>query len=76
MEQFHQLLAVTDTDRSFEGARDSAIVVLLWETGMRRTEFTIAKLSDIDFAARVIVSPRTTKGKSRKAIYLPDATSR
>lgn len=57
----------TDLDR-----RDAAILVLLWHTGMRRSELSAIDLDRVDFDREAIYLPKTKGGsRSPKSRWVP-----
>ena len=50
--ELEALLAVCTADRSFEGVRDTALLLVLMETGIRRSEASGMTLDDLDLERR------------------------
>jgi len=61
-------LIATQDHRTFEGARNRAVMALLYDTGMRVGELVQLDRADVDLAAAVI---HVRKGKSRRARRAP-----
>lgn len=65
-EEVEDLLAVPDTTKA-DGARDAAMLELMYSTGMRVSELLNLKLKDINFEKRVI----KIIGKGKKTRIIP-----
>ncbi len=61
-----RLLAVLKRDRTFRGLRDHAIVLLLADSGARRSEIARIRVEDVDHDGAVILLPRTKSSKARR----------
>lgn len=57
---FSQILSVIDTDK-MGGKRDKAILRLLWDNGLRRSEISALNISDFNYADNTLM----IKGKGR-----------
>lgn len=62
-----RLLEMMGEDRSFSGVRDRLIVMLFYETGMRRAELLSLKESDVDLASMQV----KVLGKRNKQRIIP-----
>lgn len=65
--QTDKLFELTDMATGFDGARDRAILEILYGTGMRKAELIALKDSDVDFARRQI----KVLGKGNKERIVP-----
>lgn len=65
--QTERLFEIADMAEGFEGARDRAILEILYGTGMRKAELIALKDSDVDFAQRQI----KVLGKGNKERIVP-----
>ena len=68
-DEVQRLLAVC-SGRSFEDLRDTAMIRLLLDTGLRSFELVSIRLDDLDFAARTIVV--TGKARKTRAVVFGD----
>lgn len=72
-DDLRKLLKVTE-GRDFAARRDHAIIRLLIDTGMRRSELAILQLSEVDLDANVAVV--TGKGNRRRTVPFGKKTAR
>ena len=72
-EELAALLAVCLDDESLAGARDAAMITLLWCTGMRREEVATARRSDYDPGDRRLLI--VGKGGKSRAVWLDEAAA-
>lgn len=71
-EEFKKLIASLDISH-FSEYRDSIIIQLLLDTGMRINECLLIKVEDIDVPKRCIfLSAENTKGKSSRYVFFSD----
>lgn len=71
-EDFHKLLRSLDTSR-FSEYRDSVIMQLLLDTGMRIRECLLIRVTDLDILKRCIYLPAdNTKGKKGRYAFFSD----
>jgi len=68
-EEVEHLLKIADADHSALGVRNSALLYLLYTTGMRISELVNAKVADIQFDAHIIKVHG--KGSKERLIPLP-----
>jgi integrase len=54
--------------------RDTALVEMLWSTGMRREELARARIEHVDFVSGYIVVPSSKNGRPRVVPLSPKAT--
>lgn len=65
--EMNQVLEELNEAKDFEGLRNRAIIELFYATGIRRIELVQLKVSDIDFANRVL----KVLGKRNKERFIP-----
>jgi len=66
IDEINRLLAVTGANNTPKAQRDSAIIELLYASGMRVTELVSLDVNDIDFGGgTVLVSTKTSRVKER-----------
>lgn len=65
--EMDRLLDIMSEDRSFGGVRDRLVIMMFYETGMRRAELASLKDSDIDLASKQI----KVLGKRNKQRVIP-----
>jgi len=65
--EMDRLLDMMSEDRSFSGVRNRLVVMMFYETGMRRAEMLTLKNSDVDFAAKQV----KVLGKRNKQRIIP-----
>lgn len=74
--QLRNVLAACKDGRSpWFAARDTAMVWLLLESGLRRAELAAANVEDLDLKARTITVPKGKGGKSRIAVFGDDSAA-
>ena len=75
-EDFHRLLRNMNTS-SFSEYRDSVIIQLLLDTGMRVNECLMTQVTDVNLQKRCIYLPaENTKGKKGRYVFFSDKTAR
>lgn len=72
-ELFRQMLAVPQRD-TLKGKRDYAILRLLWDNALRRSEVVGADIQDLDADRRSLLILGKGQGTSKQAITLSQAT--
>lgn len=73
LDGFRLMLALAEKDRTAKGARDRAVLRLLWDLALRRAEVCSLDLSDLDLGAGTI----SVMGKGRRekeTLTLPPST--
>jgi site-specific recombinase XerD len=55
--------------KGFESRRDRAMILVLWDCGVRREELASMTLDDLDLESRTVVLPRTKNGKVRVVAF-------
>jgi site-specific recombinase XerD len=75
-DEFKALLAACQRDASPAGLRDAALFVVGWATGLRRSEITSIRLSDIKQGAQSTSIQVRGKGNKTRQVYLAPASWR
>lgn len=72
-EEAAQLLAACRSDRSHRGARDAALLAVLYGAGLRRIEAVGLDLADVDLSGRTLAV--VGKGRKERVVPCPKGTA-
>ena len=72
-EAYKKMLAVPDRD-TLKGKRDYALLRLLWDNALRRSEISLADIKDLDLDRRSLLILGKGKGSQKEAVSLSRPT--